>query len=236
MPFKQSLQPVATRVAPIIETKQVTAVVADPHAVVREGLPLLLAREQISIVATVATAEGAEAVVRKHDPAVALIACDLPDMDGISLMQRLYGNGVRSAIVLYARDDDDEHTANAMRAGAAAVIPKSSAIADLAAALHAVAEGCAWHIGRSSKPRAGRAIDPTRDAVMPRITDTLSGAERRVLTLVAGGQSTEDTAATLHLSPHTVRTHLKNTMRKLGVSSRAHAVAIAIRESAIQFQ
>nr|WP_281381536.1 helix-turn-helix transcriptional regulator [Conexibacter arvalis] len=62
----------------------------------------------------------------------------------------------------------------------------------------------------------------------------MSEAELRVLALVAEGRSTEAVAAALSLSPHTVRTHLRNVMRKLEASSRAHAVAIAIREEAIQ--
>jgi len=65
-------------------------------------------------------------------------------------------------------------------------------------------------------------------------TAALSSAELRVLALVAGGSSTEEMADRLSLSPHTVRTHLRNVMRKLEASSRAHAVAIAIREAAIQ--
>ena len=55
-----------------------------------------------------------------------------------------------------------------------------------------------------------------------------------MLALVADGGSTEATAEALSLSPHTVRTHMRNVMRKLEASSRAHAVAIAIRESAIE--
>ncbi len=55
-----------------------------------------------------------------------------------------------------------------------------------------------------------------------------------MLALVADGGSTEATAEALSLSPHTVRTHMRNVMRKLKASSRAHAVAIALRESAIE--
>jgi DNA-binding CsgD family transcriptional regulator len=59
-------------------------------------------------------------------------------------------------------------------------------------------------------------------------------SELRVLALVAEGGSTEETAEVLSISPHTVRTHMRNVMRKLEASSRAHAVAIAMREAAIE--
>jgi DNA-binding CsgD family transcriptional regulator len=64
--------------------------------------------------------------------------------------------------------------------------------------------------------------------------DRLSGKERLVLVELARGNSTEEIGLVLSVSPHTVRTHVKNLMRKLGARTRAHAVAIALSESAIE--
>jgi DNA-binding CsgD family transcriptional regulator len=63
----------------------------------------------------------------------------------------------------------------------------------------------------------------------------LSGKERSVLAELARGHTTEEIGKLLGVSPHTVRTHVKNLMRKLGARTRAHAVAIALSESAIDF-
>jgi DNA-binding CsgD family transcriptional regulator len=65
--------------------------------------------------------------------------------------------------------------------------------------------------------------------------DRLSGKERKVLAELARGNTTEEIGLLLGVSPHTVRTHVKNLMRKLGARTRAHAVAIALSESAIEF-
>jgi DNA-binding CsgD family transcriptional regulator len=65
--------------------------------------------------------------------------------------------------------------------------------------------------------------------------DRLSGKERKVLAELARGNTTEEIGLLLEVSPHTVRTHVKNLMRKLGARTRAHAVAIALSESAIDF-
>jgi DNA-binding CsgD family transcriptional regulator len=65
--------------------------------------------------------------------------------------------------------------------------------------------------------------------------DRLSGKERSVLAELARGNTTEEIGVLLGVSPHTVRTHVKNLMRKLGARTRAHAVAIALSESAIDF-
>jgi DNA-binding CsgD family transcriptional regulator len=80
--------------------------------------------------------------------------------------------------------------------------------------------------------------DPTYDAptrARPR-TSRLSGRERGVLEGLARGDSTEEVAAALHVSPHTVRTHVKNALRKLDAKTRAHAVAIALKEGAIELR
>lgn len=62
----------------------------------------------------------------------------------------------------------------------------------------------------------------------------LSGRERLVVYELSRGRSTEEIAAALFVSPHTIRTHIKNVMRKLEARTRAHAVAIAIRDGAIE--
>jgi DNA-binding CsgD family transcriptional regulator len=80
-------------------------------------------------------------------------------------------------------------------------------------------------LGLSDVPRRGR----------PR-TSRLSGRERGVLEGLARGDSTEEVAAALHVSPHTVRTHVKNALRKLDAKTRAHAVAIALKEGAIELR
>lgn len=213
----------------------ITVVVVDPHAPVREGLPLLLAREGIDVVATAATGDGAEAVIGQYEPDVALVALDLADVDGIVLLRRLAQRGIRSAVVLYTDDEDPQQAAVAVHGGAAGVIAKRRSIAELSAALRAVASGRLWfnEPGDLPMPPEHR-LAPLLSDLRERRTASLSVAEVRVLALVAEGSSTEHAAELLSLSPHTVRTHLRNVMRKLEASSRAHAVAIAIRESAIQ--
>jgi DNA-binding CsgD family transcriptional regulator len=66
--------------------------------------------------------------------------------------------------------------------------------------------------------------------------DRLSGKERMVIAALARGFTTDEVATLLHVSPHTVRTHVKNLMRKLDARTRAHAVAIALSEHAIEGQ
>jgi len=211
-------------------------VIVDPHPPVRDGLSLLLPPEGVDVLAGASTGAGGEALIARHEPDVALVAADLPDVDGIALVRRLVRRGLRSAVVLYAHDADCEDSAAAVNAGAAGLVAKRRTIAELAEALRSVATGGLWFEERDDEMLAPEPV-PARPLPLPprqRRTSTLSSSELRVLALVADGGSTEATAEALSLSPHTVRTHMRNVMRKLEASSRAHAVAIALRESAIE--
>lgn len=212
----------------------VTAVVVDAHAAVREGLPALLDGEGVEVIGCAASAGAGAALVARRDPDVALVARRLPDGDGVALVRRLVADGARAAAVVYCAQEDAEQAALAVHAGAAGLVATHRPVRELAAALRAVAAGGLW-FAQPEGPAADRLADgPLLADRVGRRASTLSEAERRVLALVARGRSTDEAAAALALSPHTVRTHVRNVMRKLGASSRAHAVAIAIREAAIE--
>jgi len=208
----------------------------DPHPPMRDGLSLLLPPEGLAVLGGASTGAGGEALIARHEPDVALVAADLPDVDGIAFVRRLVGRGLRSAVVLYAHDADFGDSTAAVNAGAAGLVGKRRSIAELATALRSVATGGLWFEERDDEVLAPPPM-PAAPLPLPpaqRRTASLSSAELRVLALVADGGSTEATAEALSLSPHTVRTHMRNVMRKLEASSRAHAVAIAIREAAIE--
>ena len=211
----------------------VTAVLVDAHAAVREGLPPLLAVEGVEVVGCAATAKAGATLVARRTPDVALVARRLPDADGIALVRRLVADAARAAAVVYGPVEDAEQAALAVHAGAAGLVATHRPVCELAAALRAVAAGGLWFADPDAEG-AGPSPERLLAERAARRASVLSAAERRVLALVARGRSTEQVASALALSPHTVRTHLRNVMRKLGASSRAHAVAIAIREAAIE--
>ena len=213
------------------EVRKVTVVVADAHAAIRDGLPLLLRHEGLEVVATAPTGDALEAALERYEPDVALIGLDLPDVDGIVLCSRLLRNGTRSALVLYLEGEDDQQVATAVHQGAAGVIDKTRPIAQLARALTTVANGGMW-FGDNDRFDSGEY--PAARRVEPGRVTSLSVSEKRVLAMLAEGGSTEGVSESLHVSPHTVRTHVKNIMRKLDAQSRAHAVAIAMRDQLIE--
>jgi DNA-binding NarL/FixJ family response regulator len=206
-----------------------TVVLADPHPVVREGLPLLLHEDTLRVVGTAGTLAVAADVVRRLDPDVVLAAGQLPDGDAGGLTALLLRQGARAAVLFYVSTSEAEAVQEALRAGAAGVVSTSRPVAQVARALRAVAAGRTFfHEGdwyeAPLTPAAQRSVQRT---------DGLSEAERRILALVAAGSGTDEIAVALGVSSHTVRTHVRNLMRKLDAQSRAHAVAIAMREGAM---
>jgi DNA-binding NarL/FixJ family response regulator len=203
--------------------------VADPHAAVRDGLPGLLRPDAVLTVEVVATTDGIEDLVERHRPDAILAAASLCTFDGESLPGRLGRRGLFAPVVIYAPDDGPAHITSAVNAGAAGVVGQGRPVAQVARALRAVAAGGMWF---GERDWSHAPLTPDAGAALRR-SDGLSEGERRVLALVAAGNDTDDIAVTLCVSPHTVRSHVRNLMRKLDAQSRAHAVAIVMREAAL---
>jgi DNA-binding NarL/FixJ family response regulator len=209
-----------------------SVLVVDSHPVVRAGLPLLLLDDTLRVVASAGTVAAAQSLVARHDPDVVLAAARLPDGDAANLTRRLLRSAARAAVVFYVPGDEAEAVQDAVDAGAAGVVSASRPVAQLARALRAVAAGRTW-FGESDWVDAP--LTPAAERSLRR-THGLSEAERRVLALVAAGSSTDHIAGALGVTSHTVRTHVRNLMRKLDAQSRAHAVAIALREGAVDLR
>src|SRR5215211_1655178 len=108
-----------------------TVVVADPHPVVREGLPLLLRPEALHVVATAATASTAETLAVRHDPDVVLLSNKLPDGAGSAPVASLVRAGVRAGVVLYVDGDESDTSTEALRSGAAGVVSTARPVAQI---------------------------------------------------------------------------------------------------------
>lgn len=198
-------------------------VLADAHAVVRDGLPLLLRDHGVAVVAAAASAQAAAIAVERLRPDLALVCPTLPDAPPGRPLARLVDGGERTRLALYVDDPADERLGLAVEHGALGVVAKAHPASAVAGFLRRVASG---RLSVGAQGLVALAPAPPR-------TDGLTAGERRILGLLAAGHSTQAVAEALELSPHTVRTHVKNVLRKLGVASRAHAVAIAVRESAL---
>jgi DNA-binding NarL/FixJ family response regulator len=201
-----------------------SVVVVEDHPTVREGLCLVLEREGFDVVERTGTAQqGHDAIVRAR-PDVALIDVNLPDGSGVDLTRRLLRRDNRLGVLLYTGIDDLEVLEDALESGARGFTLKTSEPETTLRAVRAVAAG-------------GTFIDPeVRDRLADRDgapEKVLTVREREVLGRLAEGHSVEEIAAELVLSTETIRTHVRNAMRKLGAHTRAHAIVVALRRREI---
>ena len=204
----------------------IRVLIADDHAVVRDGLSLMLSMlDGIDVVGEAATGDEAvkQAVILK--PNVILMDVQMPGLDGVEATRRII-NLVPSVAVLMLSMYSDEATAiGAMRAGARGYLLKGAGHAEVAAALHAVVAGQAIFgqgVADVLLAQIGTA-GPSRRYPFPK----LSEREREVLDLLVAGKRTNEIAAGLFVSPKTVSNQLTSIYGKLGVAGRAEAILLA---------
>ncbi len=203
---------------------ETTVVVVDDHEVLRTGLRYVLEPHNIRVVGETADLEEAKTLVAGHRPDVVVVDVRLAEHDGVELIKDLARK--RTRVIAYSGYSDDRLLARAIDAGAMGFVVKDSSTEDLVESIRAVSQGRRW----LPQPLSDEEIDEAIRVKLP----MLSRREREILGHVSKGLSTEEVADKLQLSAHTVRTHVKNAMRKLEATSRAHAVAIALRELSIR--
>lgn len=199
--------------------------IVEDHPALREGLELLLSRRGADVVGAVGDAGAFERLVLDTDPDVAIVDITLGSESGIDLTRRLLERDPDRAVVLYTGSAELEVLYSGLDSGARGYALKHGGPDELMEALQAVAAG-------------GTYLDPRlRPLVLSRrSTDSqpvLSPREREIMDLLAQGLNGEQVAEQLVLSAETVKTHIRNAMQKLEASTRAHAIAIALREGYI---
>ncbi|MGW8557827.1 response regulator [Streptomyces tubercidicus] len=199
----------------------VRILVCDDHAVVRAGLLALLdSAPDIEVVGEAGTGEEALALAAKLTPDVVLMDLQLGEgIDGVETTRRLTSApGSPLHVLVLTTYDTDADITRAIEAGATGYLLKAERPDELFAAIHAAAEGRT----ALSPPVASRVM-----ANLRRPRPTLTDRERDILAQLARGIGNRDIARALHISEATVKTHLRRIYDKLGVDTRAGAVAVA---------
>ena len=213
----------------------IRVLLADPHALFRRGVRLVLDDEpDIEVVGE--CDDGLDAVDRIVELAPDLVLMDvrLPGVSGIEATRRARSlvPSVKVAILTVSEDDDDLFAA--VRAGATGYILKEVSIEDLPDAVRAVARGDSL----ISPPMASRLLGEF-NALSRRVEEQrgtaprLSDRELEVLRLVARGMSNKDIAAELVIAENTVKNHVRNILEKLQLRSRMEAAMYAVREKLV---
>ena len=205
-------------------------VIGDDDPLARRTLTEALQRGECAVVAEATTGDEVVDLTRFYHPDVVILGDRLSGAGALDLLRTISSAAPDAAIVLLVAEPDDAAGLRALRAGASGYISKDLDPSTLPQIVRGVVDGEAAISRRLSmalvdsyrrSPRIGAGVRPVRS--------TLTDREWEVLDLLASGNTTDDIARTLVLSTETVRSHLKNLYRKLGVRSRSEATEAAER-------
>lgn len=203
-------------------------VIADDHRIVRDGIRWMLAdAHPIEIVGEAESGEALLALLAESPVDVVLLDVRMPGMSGLDALERIRREFPQVRVAVLSMHDQPAYVRRAVELGAAGYLLKNTGRDELIRALHTIAEGGSYLQG---------------NVIAPLITDTvpnepaphLSPRERQVLQLVADGFENKQIATELQVAEATVKTYLRGIFDRLGVSSRAEAVAVGLREGMIE--
>ncbi|HUW10446.1 MAG TPA: response regulator transcription factor [Anaerolineae bacterium] len=210
----------------------IRVLIADDHLVVREGLHAIL--EVASDVELVGeAADGAEAVrlVGELAPDVVLMDLRMPHLDGIEATRQIKAEYPSVEVVILTTYDDDVNIVRGLRVGARGYLLKDAGREALFGAIRAAARGESLLPSEVVDKVVAHLTDPKAAK-----SETLSQREQQVLTLVAQGAPNKQIAHRLHITERTVKAHVTSIFNKLGVNSRAEAVAVGMRSGLLSVE
>jgi DNA-binding NarL/FixJ family response regulator len=208
----------------------IRVLICDDQPLVLAGLRMLLGTQSdIEIIGEASDGSAAAAASARLHPDVVLMDVRMPGTDGITATAAITSSDSSPKVLVLTTYDQDEYVFDALAAGASGFLLKDSRPEDLIAGVRSVAAGDAL-LAPSVTRRLIGLFARLRSSQMLRLAsqlELLSEREQQVLSLIARGHSNTEIAAALHISDHTVKTHVASILRKLSLRDRVHAVIFA---------
>lgn len=213
---------------------RVRVLLADDHAILRSGLRLLLERDPDFGIAGEAT-DGREAVdwMARETADVVVMDVGMPGLNGIEATAQILRRSPQVGVIMLSMHSDETYVLRCLRAGARGYVLKESAENELIAAIHAVAAGQSFFSPKVKRLLQQEHVERIRLSGGADSYDLLTEREREILQRVAEGHSNKQIAGHLFLSVHTVETHRKNILEKLGLHGPADLILYAVRKGIV---
>jgi DNA-binding NarL/FixJ family response regulator len=204
----------------------IAVLLADDHAIVRDGLKTLLeAQPDLRVVGEAANGREAVGTAAQLRPDVVVMDISMPDMNGVEAARRIHAARPETRIVMLSMHGNAEHVYRALEAGATGYLLKESAGAELVTAIRAVHAGRRYLTEKVNELVIAGYLGENR-AGSP--LESLSKRERDLLQHIVDGRNNRETAELLHISIKTVETYRSRMMRKLGIRDVTELVKFAI--------
>jgi DNA-binding NarL/FixJ family response regulator len=202
---------------------------ADDHAIVRQGLRVLLEKEGFTVVGEASDGREAAQMCEKLHPDVAVLDLSMPNLNGIDAAREITKRNPRTRVVLLTMHTEDHLVLESLRAGVTGYVLKTRASDELVQAIRSVSRGD-MHLTPSISRTIVQAF-LSKEQLPARV---ISDRERQVLQLVAEGKTTKEVALLLGISVKTAESHRSNLMEKLDIHDTAGLVRYAIRQGIIE--
>jgi len=208
--------------------------IADDHAVVRDGVRAVLEQQpDMTVVAEAADGRECVRLAEEHAPDVVIMDIAMPNMNGMEATRRVVAANPRAGIVILSMHQDESYVLGAMKAGARAYILKDSVRSDVIDAVRAAARGQSFLSRKISRMLQDDYVHDLRSRGLEDRYDLLTDREREVLQLVAEGRANKEVAASLNIGVTTVETHRGHILQKLGLHSVPELILYAVRKGII---
>lgn len=211
----------------------IRVLVADDHAIFREGLRKLLeGADDVQIVGEAANGVECAKLLAKHKPDILLLDLRMPEKDGLGVLEEINFDSTPTRVIILTAAEDDRDVVRAMRLGARGVVLKQSASDLLVKSIRKVNEGEIWLDNRMTAEVID-AFKKSSESGQRREKPLLSDREKEIVQLVAQGFRNREIGEKLFISEQTVKNHLHNIFDKLGVSDRLELALYAIHHRLI---
>jgi len=207
----------------------IRVVLADDHLIVRQGLRLLLEKEQIEVLGEASNGLEAIELIRQSRPDIAVLDYEMPQLGGLGVLTELPKISPKTGSIILTRHMEEAYAIEALRAGARGYVLKTQAGNDVVAAIRHVHRGEVY-----LSPRISKVVVEAYLASTDLQSVALTSRERQVLQLVGEGHSTKQIAALLGISAKTADSHRTTLMDKLDIHQVAGLVRYAIRSGLIE--
>ena len=206
----------------------IKVIIADDHPIVRQGLKQILAESsEVELVAEASNGREALAAIRKSPCDVAILDLSMPDATGLELMKQIKVEKPALPILILSVYPEDQYAVRTLRAGAAGYLTKGSAPDELLSAVRKIAAG-GRYITPSLAERLALELQSPVAARLPH--ESLSDREYEVFELIARGETPQEIAKKLSLSPKTVSTYRARILGKTGMKTNAELMRYAFEQ------
>jgi two-component system invasion response regulator UvrY len=210
----------------------IKVLIADDHAIVREGLRQILAdSKDITVAGDAENGNDAVKLARKGESDVLLLDISMPDRSGIEVLKQIKKEAPQLAVLMLSMHREDLYAIRSLKAGAAGYLNKQSAPAELVDAIRQVAAGKKYISAALAQELANQVGDENRE-VPPH--ETLSDREYQTLVMIASGKTVSDIAAELTLSVKTISMYRSRLLQKMKLRHNAELTHYAIKNHLVE--